>query len=522
MKYSTYIILLLVLMGAGCQPDLLNTVPNDRITANIFWKQEKDAILTANAIYNYLDGMEIFSNASLSDIAHPDQNYMNEAYIVKGAYGALNEIIIDRWENAYKGIRAANYFLENVDKVETDDSNLIADLKGQVRFLRAYLYLRLVRLYGDVPLITKTLSIAESKQLSRTPAEQIWDFIEQEFTEAADELPAQTDEPGRITKGAALAFNARAMLYAGRYREAETAAKAVMDLNVYDLYPRYKDLFTYGAEHNSEVILDKEFIANIQANNVFALLAPYSQGASGNIVPVKKLVDAYEMTNGKPITDPTSGFDPQNPYAQRDPRLKYSVYVIGSDLPNGTTYDSRPNSGTSDAIGYKPGSTKTGFNIKKYINDQDLADRDNCGINLILMRYAEVLLTYAEAKIELGEIDASVYNAINQVRQRPDVNMPAIVAPKTQVEMRRIVRHERMVELAFEGQRFFDIRRWKIADKVMNGPTYGMTYTNSEGKLVTIKNVAIVSHFDPARDYLWPIPQKEIDLNPNLKQNPKW
>jgi starch-binding outer membrane protein, SusD/RagB family len=520
MKIKLYIVFLLTL-SMGCKKDLLNTIPNDRITSAIFWNEEKDAVLAANAIYNYLEGQDIFSWDAMSDIASANVGFLLESYVEKGIYDALTPLIENKWNNAYKGIRAANYFLENVDKVKTTNAQLIPRLKGEVQFIRAYLYLQLVSIYGDVPLITKTISIEEGFNVTRTEATLVWDFIGTELTAAAALLPDKAAEKGRASKGTALAFKARAMLYAKRYTDAAQAAKAVMDLNVSGLSPSYQNLFSYSGENNIEVLLDKQFVKDVYSNSVFALLAPYSQTADGSFVPVKKLVDAYEMQNGKRITEAGSGFDPVNPYKDRDPRLGYSVFVLGSTLPSGAIYDSRPNSGTADAVGYKPGSTKTGFNIKKYVNKEDYSSPRNSGINVILMRYAEVLLTYAEAKIEAGQVDASVFKAINDVRQRADVNLPPIVAPKLPDEMREIVRHERMVELAFEGQRYFDIRRWGIAQVVMNVPVSGMTYSNSSGNLVTINDPTLRT-FIPNRDYLWPIPQKELNLNKSLKQNPNW
>ena len=146
----------------------------------------------------------------------------------------------------------------------------------------------------------------------------------------------------------------------------------------------------------------------------------------------------------------------------------------------------------------------------------------NCGINIILIRYAEVLLTYAEAKIEADQIDQSVADAINEVRQRADVNMPPLTAIGSREEMRDIVRHERMVELAFEGLRYIDIRRWKIAENVIPGKLYGMTYTDDSGTLQTIQIQSFEKTFDKSRDYLWPVPQKERDINSALTQNPNW
>src|SRR5690606_2089175 len=155
-------------------------------------------------------------------------------------------------------------------------------------------------------------------------------------------LPVAQAEKGRMTKGAALALQARAMLYPHRYQEAAAAAKKVMDLNVYRLFPSYEQLFSYEAENNEEVIMNREYIKNIQSNNIFSLTTPNSLFPQVNsFVPTKQAVDAYQMANGKDISDPSSGFDPKNPYENRDPRLKYSIFVLGETLPNGQIYDPR-------------------------------------------------------------------------------------------------------------------------------------------------------------------------------------
>lgn len=522
MKYAYYIIIGLGGLLSSCDKGLLNTIPNDRITSEIYWTQEKDAVLAVNAMYAYLEGEDVFSYDAMSDIARPNNSYQQESYIVRGTYDGFNPLVIEKWTDAYTCIRAVNYFLENVDRIPEMDPDLNSRLKGEARFLRAYQYFRLVRLYGRVPLVTKTLNIEEGKSVIQESVENIYSFIEGELADAASLLPTKQTEAGRITKGVALSFLARVYHYIKKYDKAAEKAKEVIDLDVYSIYPSYERLFSYSAENNAEIILDKQFIANIYANATFNLLAPYSQSSTGAIIPVKKLVDTYDMNNGRPITDSDSGFDPMNPYTNRDPRLQFSMYVLGSRLPDGTTYDSRPSSGTPDAIGYNPGTTKTGFNVKKYVNVEDRNDRTNSGINIILMRYAEILLIYAESKVELNQIDQSVYDAINLIRQRGDVDMPIITIGKNQSELLEIIRKERMIELAFEGHRFFDIRRYGIADEVMNGAPLGMTYISSNGELVTVKDDSFVRFFNPKRDFLWPIPQKDLDLNSNLKNNPNW
>lgn len=508
----------------ACKKDLLETLPTDRISTEIFWKTENDAKLASNGIYTYLDDLNLFAWDGITDIGHTNQLFQTEAIVEQGIFDALNSRISNEWTNAYIGIHAANYFLENIDKVPTTNTTLINQLKGEAKTLRAYFYIKLAGLYGGVPLVTKSISISEGRSLTRNTVVEIWDFIDKELTDAATLLPANygAADKGRVTKGAALALKARADLFAGRYQQAADAAKQVMDLNVYAIYPQYGKLFSYAAENNVEVILDKEFIKDNYFNAVFSSMAPYSQKNSNNTyVPTKAMIDAYRMNNGKDIADPTSGFDPYNPYKNRDPRLQYSVFVPGDLLPNGQAFNSVPTSGTADATGSTYYATSTGFTLKKYINAEDYANPGNSGINIILLRYAEVLLTYAEAKIELNQVDQTVIDAVNKVRQRPDVNLPAVLPGLSQTEMRDLVRRERLNELAFEGLRLFDIRRWKIAENIIPGAVYGMTYA-SGGTLITLKVQAFDKVFDKSRHYLWPIPQKERELDPNLSQNPGW
>lgn len=524
LKQTTLLTILLGSIFLGCNKDLLNTIPNDRVTSVIFWGTDQDAVLAANAIYSKLPNPDIFTNwDAMSDIGHVTLGWRDQSIMEKGAYDATIAPVLTIWNNNYAAIQAANIFLGNVDKIEAKDPALISNLKGQVRVLRAFFYINLAELYGDVPLITAEISLEDSRKVTRAPVEQVWDFISTELLGAADLLPVTQAEKGRITKGAALGLAARAMLSAHRYQEAADAAKKVIDLGVYKLYPSYQKLFSYEAENNEEVVFDKQYIKNLQSNNIFSLTTPNSVFPQVNsFVPTKNAVDAYQMNNGKDITDPTSGFDPKNPYKNRDPRLGYSIFVLGDALPNGKIYDSRPGSGTADGIGFSENTTATGFNVKKYVNVEDMGTPNNCGINIIYLRYAEVLLMYAEAKIELNQIDQSVLDAINAVRQRPDVNMPPIQNLLSQDDMRKIVRHERLVELAFEGLRYFDIRRWRIAENVIPGIIQGMTYNNDADQLVTISITGFLKIFDKNRDYLWPIPQTERLMNPSLTQNPGW
>lgn len=238
------------------------------------------------------------------------------------------------------------------------------------------------------------------------------------------------------------------------------------------------------------------------------------------MVPLGGLVNAYECTDGNTI-ETSSLYDPANPYLNRDPRLGYTIILPGT-VVNGVNIDvTRPNS--VDRIG---SGSLNGLNFRKYIPADISGDwYDNSGNDEVLMRYAEILLIYAESKIEAGDIDQSVYDAINEVRQRADVNMPAVSAVQyaSQDDLRTLVRRERRVELALEPFRLFDIRRWNIGDEVMNGTVYGIyNYFDDSrsdfGSFVTVETRS----FNESRDYLWAIPQSEIDINDNLDQNPNW
>ncbi|MBP1651037.1 MAG: carbohydrate-binding protein SusD [Bacteroidetes bacterium] len=523
MKIRNTIYLFLGMTLMACRENLLVTVPTDRISSEIYWKTDADVTNAVNAIYTYLDGGNLLYWDGLTDIGHFNTTGSSFAPVDQGVADAQNANFSEYYNNYYKGIHAVNYLLENVDRVTIVDTTLVNSRKGEARALRAYFYIRLVNFFGAVPLVTKSITISEGNLLTRTDVSAIYDFISTELDAAAVLMPVSQSDKGRLTKGAAYALKARAMLYAGRYAESATAAKAVMDLGKYSLYPTFKTLFSYAAENNVEVIMDKEFTKDVYSNAVFSNMAPASiASAVAQVVPAAGMADEFEMANGLPITDATSGYDAYNAYSNRDPRLHYTIYTPGDTLVNNKVYNSIPGSGTADAIGggnlY---ATTTGFNVRKYINAEDISTPGNCGINIILIRYAEVLLTYAEAKIEQNSIDQTVYDAINTVRQRGDVNMPALATGLTQAQLRAAVRHERIVELAFEGLHLFDIRRWRTAENVMPGPIKGMTYVK-DGVLTTVVNNSFVRAFNPERDYLWAIPQQEIILNPNLTQNPNW
>lgn len=531
-KYIFTAAFALTLVGCG---DVLETIPTDRLSAETYWQTDNDAMQAANAIYRYLEGPgTMIRRDIMTDLGCATFNNSDEARVETDIADTQTGLFSSTWNDLYKGIRLCNNYMANIEKVTPTDPARVKTYTAEVRTLRAYFYSRLVSYFGGVPLVTTPIGIAESKELTRNSAAEIYDFIETELNAAATDLPVTASEVGRVTKGAALGVLARTMLFAAGnvtgddnrtadyLKKAQKAADAVIALNTYSLLPNFHELFDYAHENNCEVILDKQHVKDLYANSVMNDFGAVSMGNNGSGLSVtKQLVDEYETLNGKMIDDDPS-YDAKNPYVNRDPRLSYTVFYPGSILPNGEVYNSIEGSGTADAIGASYQVAKTGLLPVKYINAEDIgtSNRTNCGINFIILRYAEVLLIAAEARIEQGVELEVARGYINQIRQRSDVNMPAITA-STQETLRTAVRHERIVELALEGQRFFDIRRYKIAEKVATFNPKGLTYVNEQGQLVTVSYSDYQKTFT-SRDYLWPIPYNEKQLVPGLAQNPGW
>jgi starch-binding outer membrane protein, SusD/RagB family len=505
------------LLAAGCDDEFLTTLPPDQVSGAVFWTQQKDAELAVVALYptNQASRLTVDTEAA-TDNAWAQKSFDAWYTVGQGSADALNGAFNDIWIQAYTGIRRANEVLANIDRIEVISPATLRDrLKAEAKFWRAYHYLHLANLYGDVPLVTEPIDIPTGVAATRTPRAQVIDQVIKDLDEAAAVLPTTfpAAERGRVTKGAALAFKARTALYEGRWAVAEEAAKAVMDLNIYRLQANYADLTRYAGDNSAELILTDVREKSVRGQGEFGSLAQGSLLGGSDLVPLRDLVDFYQMKDGLPTSQSTLD-TPDAPYADRDPRM-YATLVYPGASYCGVTYNSLPGSGTADEIRKDFNTTSTGFNFIKYVDCADRNDRGNSGVDYILMRYADVLLMFAEAKIEQNELDASVYDAINAVRTR--AGMPAITAGKTQPQLRDAVRYERRAEFVLEGRRLFDIRRWRIAEQVMPGQKFGIDYV--EGGQVK-KYVADNRTFNAGRDYLWAIPQRELGLAEGLKQNP--
>lgn len=537
---NLFILIIVITSVAGCNEDLLDKQPVTTLNPGTFWQNGEEAEMAVNALYTFLPNISQVDFDNRTEISV--QPYTGGNDLVNGQLEVTSGEILNWWRSHYRAVSAANRFIEQVDLVPAEKiaPELLTRLKAEARFIRSVSYTFLTNYFGDVPFITKELSVSEASVISRTDKATILEFIETELAEIAEQLPVEYtgDDKGRITKGAVLAWKARAMLWSKQYQKAADAAKAVIDLNQYALHPDYGQLFTYDAEYQNEEVILEYIYTPFTGHDFMRTAAPYGvtkQSSFMSYNPTAALVNEYETINGLvPANDPA--FDPEDPYRDRDPRLQATIWLpvfktgAYADVLWGTTvpHDVRPGSKTRDEV-FSIRGNQTGFLLKKYTNEADVANITNSSQNYIILRYADVLLMYAEAKIELGQIDASVIQAIDDVRAR--VGLPSLEAKGVntgdQAAMREAVRHERMVELAMEGWRFYDIRRWDIAQDLLTGsaPAPGMTYRDIKtGELMTINWTGVNWNYQKNNeDHLYPVPWDEYNMNPNLlPQNEGW
>jgi len=534
-------ILILSALLSSCKKNFLSREPQDAYSNSSLWTSASDATAALTGVYNgqsynfddngpsWASGTAIVYFDCMSDNAY--SQYPWEGFQAYGN-GSINPTSNEANLWNYTGIQRCNFFLANIDATPMD-ANLKKQMIAQVRFIRAYEYFVMSQVYGDVPLVTTALTPAQANASVRTPKSDVTKFILSELAAAAPDLATSYTgaDVGHITKGAALALKARIELYNADYADCITDCQAVMALG-YSLDPSYQDLFRIQNQYNNpEIIAAAQYVENPGANSdgVLGVMPSNSMGGWSSIDPLQSLVDSYEMINGKVITDPASGYDPNNPYANRDPRLAATILYPGAPyVPAGGTqplYYDPLDASSPDYYASGNNTSPSGYVVKKYTSN--LGDFDQLfqsGLNITVIRYAEVLLSYAEAKIESNQIDASVYNAINLVRNR--AGMPSVdqTVYNTQATLRSLVRRERRVEFAFEGLRYFDIQRWKIGPQVMNGPVYGArlgTVNAATGKYtITGDSLKVETRTFSDRNYLWPVPQAEININKDLTQNP--
>lgn len=514
-KIIIYILAVGVIFLSSCSESLLDLNPSSKYTEDIFWKSETQADAGLAACYQTLRATGIYGGGSWTtplweETATPNAMDYNSSsgffHIGNGTHDASNAgIINNRWKHCYEGIGRCNTLLEKVIDIpmkEDKRTQMIAEAK----FLRALYYSLLINYYGDVPLILEAPKL-EHKEIPRTAKATVFTQIIKDLDDAGSVLPVNASIAGKPTKGAALSLKTREYIYHGKIAEAAATAKEVMDMHKYSLFPDYRALFMPENENNQEVIFDVQYLYPNYCHSFDLINRQYNTNA-----PLRDLVDAYLMNDGSKITESTL-YDPAKYWENRDPRFRMTLVWPGSKYMGKTVTNTQ--------------FAQSGYTIKKYgLYDEDneynavILNSSESDINYIVIRYADILLMYAEAKMELNEIDQSVYDAVNQVRTRVgmpeiqsvDPTLPTYVAMGDQAKMREVIRLERRIEFAGEGFYYMDILRWRIAHIVNNGPIYTYNYTQK-----------LVRKFNENRDYLWPVPSYETQENPALlPNNPGW
>jgi len=542
----------------GCNDDYLDVTPTDRVSDAAILTDS--TLFEAYVINRYMGaklankegdsnqpgfgrGFEYGLWSSLTD--ESIYNNDDDTWLVQqGSLSPENLGIAGTfWGRSYRSIREINYALTHIQELgmsESRTNRLIAEL----RFIRAFRYQDLIRNYGKVVLMGDRVpqlgeDFTDPSLFDRRPIEECMAYVVSELDAAIAVLPAANSNAygeGRATKGAAMALKARLQLYAAsplynngasdaqKWAAAAASAKAVMDMGLYSLYQGgYAQIFTTTGS-NSEYIFARYY--NLSARHYALEIAhgPNGYGGWGGNVPLQNLVDDYEMADGSAFSwnNPTQA---AAPYANRDPRFYQTVLFNGAPYRDRNVQTFRPGGLDSPEGPDNWNSSKTGYYLRKFMREDlpIINPWDVAGVqNWIYFRYTEMVLNYAEAQNEAVGPDASVYEAINSIRSRASVNMPALPAGLSQAEMRERIRHERRIELAFEEHRFYDVRRWMIASQTENEPAQGISIIkNGDGSFSYTVTTALAGRAFQEKHYWLPIPRSEILASNNqLEQNP--
>lgn len=553
-KIVSIIILSSFVVFISCNKDLLNKLPLDSPSSASFYNNRTEVDMGIMGCYKRIVDRISLKGAMpwiVSLDCTTDINWNRDASPIgslgNGTASSDNASAKNAWADFYAVIARTNFLLDNIKNAEGKVApKYLAQVIAEARFIRAYSYFYLTGFFGDVPLITKSISIDEAT-MPRTKKSEIVDWILNEMDEAAPDLPLSYEgHSGRATSVAAYFLKAYAALCESRWSIAAEASKKAMNLGYYNLDSDYARLFTYDGENSKERIFSMQYTRGVDVHIILRQFGSRLAAGVSNEVPTQAMVDSYECKDGLTI-DKSPLYNPLKPYENRDPRLQMTIAVPGTvylgiqfethpDSLKVWNYNVSPASRVNNTDATNTYATFTSYLWRKWTDVRDLGFTQQCEGDIILMRYADLLLMYAEAKIELNEIDNSVYEALNAVRNR--VGMPVIPAGSSQAYLRSVVRRERKVELAMEGRRLFDIRRWGIANKVMNGPRYGNSKTqflvsppaldeNTSPDYSNIPNKQILRVietmvFDPNKDKLWPIHPVELQTNNALVQNPGW
>lgn len=556
MKLSKIILPIFLSASVLTSCDFFDVNESDYYTLEHIKESMNHAKTFANNVYGYLRHDFCSVDGAMLDAASDDALHLYETSaiqrFVNGTWAA-NKTVDDLFAHYYKGIHDANFYLTNLAGNEFEDWQTneeyeldmkeIRNLEHEVRFLRAYFYFELVRRYQNVPLVTDVISQSDVNSLTPNSSQEILDFIMKECGEVAELLPINYDgfshkEYGRITKGMALTLRSKAALYSASplfntsndkskwVKAAEYSYAVIGQANElgYQLDNDFNNLFGPKNNGSKEVIMIRPAGTN---NDFESKNFPFGvTGGNTTTCPSENLVSEFEMKDGTPF-DWNKPEMKADPYSNRDPRLEKTVVFNGMKWPK-TPVEIFEGGANGLPL---PKATKTGYYLRKYVNNsisfEPGAPTAKANHNWVLMRYAEVLLNYAEAMANAYEgieytndkCGMSALDAVNMVRQRKGVEMPKLENTLSNSDFLAKVKHERRVELAFEGHRFWDLRRWKELDQ--NTTIYGVKVLK-ENDQINYTKVVVADRPVDNKMYFYPIKDSEIFKNPNLKQNPGW
>lgn len=529
-RILVYILSGMAILGTSCS-DFLDTAPVDALSPATTWKTETDAEKFLVGCYDgWADETGILYWDCASDFGFNFHAHEGWREIGAGTMTPTGNVA-----NYYSFgmIRRCNDFIENIEGVAFADAAKKNDMIGQVKTIRAYQYFTMNWLYGGVPIID-SYETAEEAIVPRNTEAEVKEFIYKELDAA---IPLLNDAPkasGYIAKGTALALKMRTAMFYSDFQIAKEAAKAIMNLGQYELDPSFENLFTLAGQGSKEIIAAVQHDENLYSNWMFATMYNNGDGGWSSMVPTQNLIDTYEMSNGLTKEESGSGYDSNHPFANRDPRMAMTVLYPGMDWNGGilNTLDKEIDGKANPNNNGANNCSKTRLTWGKYLNPMDqYGDIWSTNGQPIIFRYAEVLLSYAEAENELNGPSAEVYGLLNQVRNR--VGMPNVDQAKygSKDQLRKLIRRERAVELAGEGLRRLDIIRWKdtsgkmVAETVLNAPLMAIlgtiNYDESDPTMrAEITGSELVENrvFKPYHRYL-PIKLSALEKNPKLVQN---
>ena len=527
---------------------------SDYTKQDIFESYTRTKQMVTN-VYGFLPNDFCNTDGAMLDAATDDAIHIYESSdvqrFVNGTWSA-NHTADDVWANYYKGIRAANLYLKEAEGLTFEEwkyadnyESIMKDFTNyqyEVRFLRAFFYFELIKRYHNVPFITDVLTTEQANRVKPESFEKIADFIIRECSELSKKLPANYSgfadkETGRITKGAALALKARMALYVAsplfsaddpvKWKAAASAAYEIIG-NVSELgyrLDKFHNLFNATNNKSAEVILARP----IGETGDFEK-ANFPMGVEKgktSTCPTQNLMEAYDMKDGTPFS--WENLDPQaDPYINRDPRMKFTIVCNGMKWPAANPIEIWEGGANGLPLN---NATKTGYYLRKYVNNE-ISFASGSKVtkkhhNWVLFRYAEVLLNYAEAMVNTFhdptykdvEFPMSALEAVNEVRKREGVEMPDLSDELSDTEFLKKLKKERRVELAFEGHRFWDVRRWK--DLEDTSKIYGVKIQKTDNGMKYTRFLYLTRTITDNM-YFYPISNTERYKNENLVQNPGW